>query len=66
LNGFDPFICINISDTEQISQIIILIRNQLDQTNNYDPTVHKQLVQERLKELKYSNDVVELWIENIE
>jgi hypothetical protein len=66
LNGFDPLVSINISDSEQISQIIILIRNELDRTNNYDPTVHKQLVEERLKELKYSNDAIDIWIQNIE
>jgi hypothetical protein len=66
LNGFDPLVSINISDTEQISQIIILIRNELEISNNYDINTHKQLVEERLKELKYSNDVVDIWINNIE
>ena len=66
LNGFDPFICINISDSEQISQIIILIKNELERSNNYDIIMHKQLVRNRLKELKYSNDVVDIWINNIE
>jgi hypothetical protein len=66
LNGFDPLVSINISDTEQISQIIILVRNELNQTNNYDPIIHKQLVSERLKELKYSDDVINIWINNIE
>jgi hypothetical protein len=66
LNGFDPLVSINISDSEQISQIIIKIRNELERTNKYDPFVHKQLVSERLKELRYSNNVIELWIENIE
>jgi hypothetical protein len=66
LNGFDPFICINISESEQISQIIIKIRNELDRTNSYSTNMHKQLVEERLKELKYSNDVIDLWTNNIE
>ena len=66
LNGFDPLVSINISDSEQISQIIILIRNELERTNNYDINMHKQLVEERLKELKYSNDVIDVWIQNIE
>jgi Leucine-rich repeat (LRR) protein len=66
LNGFDPLVSINISDSEQISQIIILIRNELNQTNSYSTSVHKQLVRNRLKELMYPNDVIELWIENIE
>jgi Leucine-rich repeat (LRR) protein len=66
LNGFDPFICINISESEQISQIIIKIKNELNQTNNYDPIVHKQLVSERLKELGYLNDVIDIWINDIE
>jgi hypothetical protein len=66
LNGFDPLVIINISDSEQISQIIIQIGNELNQTNNYDTSMHKQLVRNRLKELMYSNDLIELWIQNIE
>jgi hypothetical protein len=66
LNGFDPLVSINISDSEQISQIIILIRNELNQTNNYDLILHKQMVSERLKELMYSDDVIDVWIQNIE
>jgi hypothetical protein len=66
LNGFDPLVSINISESEQISQIIILVRNELNQTNNYDINTHKQLVESRLKELKYSDDVIAIWIENIE
>jgi hypothetical protein len=66
LNGFDPLVSIKISDTEQISQIIILIRNELDRTNNYDIIIHKQMVSERLKQLGYLNNVIELWIQFIE
>jgi hypothetical protein len=66
LNGFDLSVKINISDSEQISQIIIQIRNELDQTNSYTIHTHRQLVSERLKELKYSDDVIDLWINNIE
>jgi hypothetical protein len=66
LNGFDPLVSINVSESEQISQIIILIRNQLYQTNSYSIIVHKQLVEERLKELNYSNDMIDVWIQNIE
>jgi hypothetical protein len=51
---------INIYYSEQISQIIILIKNELEQTNSYSTIVHKQLVSERLKELGYLNDVINL------
>jgi hypothetical protein len=46
LNGFDPLVNINIYESEQISQIIIKIRNELERTNNYDINTHKQLVSE--------------------
>jgi hypothetical protein len=66
LNGFDPLIKINISDSEQISQIIIQIRNELDQTNLYTISAHKQLVITRLKELQYTQDQIDIWIQHIE
>jgi hypothetical protein len=66
LNGFDPLVQINIASSEQISQIIIMIRNQLIMLNNYSLDRHKQLVQTRLKELEYTQDEIDIWIQNIE
>jgi hypothetical protein len=44
LNGFDNHIIINISDTEQIGNIIILIKNKLIAENKYTIELHKEIV----------------------
>ena len=66
LNGFEPNIKINISDNEQIGNIIILIKNKLILENNYDLESHKKLVKESLLERGYELKVIEEWIEYCE
>ena len=63
LNGFDPNIKINISDSEQIGNIIILIKNKLIFENNYDLEYHKTLVKTSLLERGYELKIIEEWIE---
>ena len=64
LNGFDPEIVINISDSEQISQIVILIKEQLG--TKYTIEKHKELVKKELLERGFSSDKIDIWIDNIE
>lgn len=64
LNRFDPEVIINISDTEQITNIIILTKEQLG--INYSLDEHKRLVIISLKERNFSDDVIEYWINFIE
>jgi hypothetical protein len=45
LNGFSPLVDINIKDSDQIANIIVLIKN----THNYDVEIHKQLVKKELE-----------------
>ena len=66
LNGIDHNIQINISDNEQIGNIIILIKNKLILENNYDLESHKKLVKESLLERGYELKVIEEWIEYCE
>ena len=66
LNGFDPLVSINISDSEQIAQIIKIVENELISNNSYTIELQKKLVAERLTELGYTYDVINLWIQNIE
>ncbi len=44
LNGFDDLVTIQISDKEQIGNIIIAIRNQLMKSNTYSVELHKEQV----------------------
>ena len=66
LNGFDEKIKINISDNEQIGNIIILIKNQLIAENKYDLETHKRLVKISLLERGYELNIIEEWLEYCE
>jgi len=66
LNGIDHNIQINISDNEQIGNIIILIKNKLILENNYDLESHKKLVKTSLLERGYELKVIDEWIEYCE
>ena len=66
LNGFDPLVSIQISDSEQLAQIIKIVANQLMSTNLYTVDTHRKLVADRLNDLDYASDIINLWIENIE
>ena len=63
LNGFDSNIKINISDNEQIGNIIILIKDQLIAENKYDLEYHKTLVKNNLLEKRYELNIIEEWLE---
>jgi hypothetical protein len=63
LNGFDDLVSITIADNEQIGTIITLVKDQL---NPYNVEEHRRIVRERLTELEYATDVIELWIGYIE
>jgi hypothetical protein len=65
LNGFDANIVINISDTEQIGNIIILIKDKLLAENNYTIELHKNIVMKELCERGYDKGIVDEWIEYI-
>ena len=64
LNGFDTEVIINISDSEQISQIVILIKEQLG--SEYTIEKHKELVLKELLERGFSSDKIDIWIDSIE
>ena len=62
LNGFYDDIKVNISDNEQIGNIIIVVKNQMI---DYDIDSHKRIVKERLEELGYDEDIINKWLEYI-
>ena len=62
LNGFDSNIKINISDNEQIGNIIILIKGQLISENKYNLETHKNLVKINLLEKGYELNIIEGWL----
>ena len=66
LNGFDELVSIQIADNEQIAQIISSIGTKLHIENIYDVILHRNLVADRLKKMKYDDSVITEWILNIE
>jgi hypothetical protein len=65
LNGFDDHIVINISNTEQIGNIIILIKDRLIAENKYTIELHKEIVIKELYERGYEKDIIDEWISYI-
>lgn len=66
LNGFDDRVSITIPDSIQIGNLIIIIGQRLENTGDYSVEKHKQLVYQELIERGFTDDVIRIWIENIE
>jgi Leucine-rich repeat (LRR) protein len=65
LNGFSPLVNIIINDTEQIGNIIILIKHKLELNNIYTIELHKIQVEKELLERGYNKEIINLWINQI-
>jgi Leucine-rich repeat (LRR) protein len=65
LNGFDDNIVINISNNEQIGNIIILIKEKLLAENNYTIELHKEIVMKELYDRGYDKGIVNEWLDYI-
>ena len=66
LNGFSDLVRIELSNNEQIGNIIILVKNKLIREDNYNVETHKKMVTRELIERGYSNDVITEWTEYID
>ena len=66
LNGFSDLVRIEISDSEQIGNIIIVIQRRLTAEDNYSVEEHRKIVKKELLERGFSNDIIEEWIQHIE
>ena len=66
LNGFDDLVSIRISDTEQIGQVIGMIKEQLNAAKAYTVEKHRELAQKELEARDYSEEVITEWIAFIE
>jgi Leucine-rich repeat (LRR) protein len=62
LNGFTDLVEINISDNQQIGNIIIIKKRKLELENNYSVEKHKELVIEELTERKFNDKIIKKWI----
>lgn len=66
LNGFDDDIKINISDNEQIGNIISNVGGMLEKSNNYSIYEHRRIVKKELEERGYDSSIIEEWLNYIE
>jgi hypothetical protein len=66
LNGFDSRVNIKINENEQIANIIILMKNKLEEKNDYSIEKHRILVTQELTERDIPNNIIELWVNSIE
>ena len=64
LNGLSDIVKINISDNQQIGNIIIIIKEQLG--DNYTIERHKELVKNELQERGYNEIIINEWLDYIE
>jgi hypothetical protein len=65
LNGYSNLVEIKISDNEQISNIIIMIKNQLEINNEYTIEKHKDFLIKELKLRKFNDEIINEWLEYI-
>jgi hypothetical protein len=64
LNGFSDLVTIEISDNEQINNIILLTKQRLG--DDYTTDKHKELVENELRERGYSVELITEWLGFIE
>jgi hypothetical protein len=64
LNGLSDLVKINISDNQQIGNLIIIIKKQLG--DNYTIKKHKELVKTELQERSYNKNIINEWLYYIE
>jgi len=66
LNGFSPLVSIQIQDSAQIGNIIVIIKDKLEASRTYTIETHKELVTKELVERGYTKESIDTWIEYIE
>jgi Leucine-rich repeat (LRR) protein len=66
LNGFSDLVQVQISESEQIGQIISIVKDMLIDKNEYTIEKHKELASAELVNRGYSDDTIEIWISYIE
>ena len=66
LNGFSKLVLICINDSEQIGNIIVMVKNRLTILSIYTVEKHKEEVRKELLERGYKEDVIKEWVVYIE
>ena len=66
LNGFSDLVHVQVSESEQIGQIISIVKDLLFSKEEYTVEKHKELARTELVNRGYNNDTIETWIRCIE
>jgi hypothetical protein len=66
LSGIDELVEIQISENEQIGNIITLVRNSLKMEHRYTHALHKSMATTALKEHGYTDEVISAWVKFID
>jgi Leucine-rich repeat (LRR) protein len=66
LNGFTPLVSMQISENEDIGNIIINAKKHLIISGEYSVEKHRELAKTKLIEKNISEDIINVWIDNIE
>jgi len=66
LNGFSSLVNIVIKGSEQINNVIFVIKNRLEKEKKYDIELHKEEVTKTLRGLEYNDDIINAWVDAIE
>jgi Leucine-rich repeat (LRR) protein len=66
LNGFTPLVSMQISENEDIGNVIISAKKQLIVSGDYSVEKHRELAKMKLLEKNISEDIINVWIDNIE
>ena len=66
LNGFSPLVRVEIADNQQISNIIVLVKQRLEIEGEYTIEKHKEIVKTEMNERGYDEAVIEEWLKFIE
>jgi Leucine-rich repeat (LRR) protein len=64
LNGFSPLVRVEIADNQQISNIIVLVKQRLE--GEYTIETHKEIVKTEMTERGYDEAVITEWLEFID
>lgn len=66
LNGFSSLITLQITESEEIGNIIVHVQKMLRKNGEYTVEKHRSLVRAKLVENGINEDVITVWVDNID
>ena len=65
LNGFYDDVNVTINSSEQIGNIIVIVKERLESENRYSIELHKDVVRKELIERNYPEETIEEWLNEV-